>query len=68
MDKKIHEENAKKILEDEKFQKNDTEKEYRYDDDSFEMEQSFEEEKEKEEKEEPCEERDWEKEERLCRL
>ncbi|XP_070156340.1 dynein axonemal intermediate chain 3 [Polyergus mexicanus] len=59
MDKKIHEENAKKILEDEKFRKNDTEREYGYDDDSFQVEQSFEEEEEK--KEEPCEERDWEK-------
>lgn len=69
MDEEEHEENVEKTLEDENFQKNDIEQEYKYDDDFFEMEQSFEEEEEEKEKEGPYEERDSEEvEEKLCRL
>lgn len=64
MDEEVHEENAEEILGDEKFQENDTEREYRYNDDFFEVGQSFD-----SEEEEPCEEREWEEiEEKLCRL
>ncbi|CAL1675051.1 unnamed protein product [Lasius platythorax] len=54
MDEEVHEENAEEILGDEKFRENDTEREYRYDDDFFEVGQSFD-----SEEEEPCEEREW---------
>lgn len=53
--------NDERAPEDEEFQKDDTEQEYRYDNDPFEVEQSS-------DSEELCEEREWEAEEKFCRL
>ncbi|EFN65214.1 WD repeat-containing protein 63 [Camponotus floridanus] len=55
MNEEIHTENAEEILADEKIQEDDTKREHRYDDDFFEVAQSF-----VSEEEEPCEEKEWE--------
>lgn len=63
MNEEIHTENAEKISGDEKFRGNDTEREHGYDDDFFEVAQTFGSE------EEPREEEEWEEvEDKLCRL
>lgn len=61
MEEEVRAANAERMMGNEKFQEVDTEREYRYD--FFEMEQSLGSEEEK-----PCEEGEWEEEEKPRRL